>query len=107
MTVATYRATPIHITEYNRRHDWTHQLIRLIKARRLYMQPVCRYTRESAIIEHDDRVRMVRETLEGKEGVVRLHHDVGFLVVREDGVSLDQLFGKAVVEPFEDVGAET
>lgn len=38
----------------------THELISLVKSRCLNMQPICRYPRQCAIVQDNDRVSVVR-----------------------------------------------
>lgn len=41
-------------------HASAHELVRLIKRGRLYVQPIGCYPRQRTIIEHDDRIGVVR-----------------------------------------------
>lgn len=61
---------------------------------------------ESGVVEDHDGVCVLCEALQREQGVVGLHDDVaGFVLVWEHGVGLDDLFGKAIVEALEQVGA--
>ena len=71
------------------------------------MQPIARYPRQRTIVEHDDRIGVVRQSFQREEGVVRLHDDVALLCVGEDGIRLDELLGELVVQPLEYERAKT
>lgn len=71
------------------------------------MQTIRVDARQRAIIEHDDRVGVVREPLERQERVVRLHDHVALLRVRKDRVGLDQLLRELVVQPLEQERAQS
>ena len=61
---------------------------------------------ERGVVEDDDGVGVEREALQRQQRVVRLHHHVAaVLLVGEDRVGLDELFGEAVVEALEEEGA--
>ena len=85
----------------------THELVHLQHVGRLHVQPIGQDPRQRRIVEHDDRVGVVRQPLEREQRVVRLHDDVAGLRVREDGIGRDQLLRKAVVEPLEQVRPES
>jgi hypothetical protein len=81
-------------------------LVGLLERRLLDVHPVAGDAPQRAVVEHDDRVGVLREPAHGQHAVVRLHDDIaGELRVREDGVRLDQLLGKAVVEALEQEAA--
>ena len=79
----------------------TYELIRLIETRSLYMQPVGRDASEGAVVEDNDRIRVICETFEGEKGIIRLYDDVSLLRIGEDGVRLYELLGELVVESLE------
>ena len=62
---------------------------------------------EGFVVEDDDRVGVVGETLEGEERVVGLDDDVGSSGIGKDGISLNEFFRIAIVETFEDERTET
>ena len=71
------------------------------------MQTIGIDARERAVIEHDDRVGVVREALEREERVVRLHDHVALLRVGEHRVCLHQLLRELVVQPLEHERAQS
>lgn len=62
---------------------------------------------EGFVVEDDDRVGVVGESLEGEERVVGLDDDVGSGGIGKDGISLDEFLGVAIVESFEDIGSQS
>jgi hypothetical protein len=86
---------------------YAHELICLIERGGLYVQPIARYPRQRPIVEHDDRIGVVRQSFQREEGIVRLHDDVALLCVGKDGIRLDELLGELVVQPLEYERAET
>lgn len=57
-------------------HDGTDKLIGLLERRCLDVQSVCSNTREGAIVEDDDTVGMLSESLHGQQRVVWLDNDI-------------------------------
>ena len=91
-------------------HDFennTHELIGLVKRGPLQVQTIRVDARQRAIVEHDDRVGVIREPLERQQRVVRLHDHVALLRVREDRVGLHQLLRELVVQPLEQERAQS
>jgi len=92
-----------------RRHDGRHKLVDLRERRRVQPQPVSRDPVQRSVVEDDDAIGALGQSLERQERVVRLHHyvadaDVGNevaarLLVREDAVSLDQLLRIPRIKP--------
>lgn len=76
----------------------SHQLVGLIKRRRLNMQPVGGYTCQSTIVQHHDRVCMIGKPFQRQEGVVWLNNYVAFLCVRKHGVRLYQFLRELVIQ---------
>ena len=63
---------------------------------------------EGGVVEHHHTVRVEREAFHGQEGVVGLDHDVRLIVpVRENGVGLDELLRKVVVQLLEEERTHT
>lgn len=87
-------------------HDRRNELVLLAIARIGAVQPIRRDPSQRSIIERNDRVRLLYESLDGQHGIVGLHDYVGGLfVVREDRVSLDDLLGEMLLETLEQEGA--
>ena len=78
-----------------------HELIRLIKRGRLYVQPISRDPRQRPIVEHNDRIGMVRQPFKRQQRIIRLHDDVALLRIGKDRIRLNKLLGKLVVQPLE------
>ena len=97
--------------EQHQRHPrsrcYAYELIRLVERGRLYVQPIARYPRQRAIVEHDDRIGMVRQSFKREEGVVRLYDDVTLLCVGKDRICLNELLRELVVQPLEHKRAKT
>lgn len=106
-TQRTPRTPPPETGGEGARRGRTHELIGLIERRRLQVQTIRVDARQRAIVEHDNRVGVVREPLECQERVVRLHDHVALLRVREDRVGLDQLLRELVVQPLEQERAQS
>ena len=85
----------------------THELIRLVKRRHLQVQAVCVDACQRTIVEHDDGVGVVRESLERQQRVVRLHHYIAFLRVWKNRVGLHELLWELVVQPLQQEGAKS
>jgi hypothetical protein len=103
MTVDTLDAVR---KSYPHGNNCTHELIRLVKRGRLQVQAVSVDACQCTIVEHDNGVGVVRESLERQQCVVRLHHHIAFLRVGKDRVGLHQFLWKFVVQSFQQEGAE-
>jgi len=90
------------------RHDGGYQCVDLSKWRVLNMQPVCRYPVECCIVQHNNTVCTLCQSLQGQQRVIWLHHHItDFILVREHTVSLYQLLWEAVCKFLQDVGPHT
>jgi hypothetical protein len=91
---------------YPHRNSGTDELIRLVKRRRLQVQAVRVDACQCTIVEHDNGIGVVRESLERQQCVVRLHHHIAFLRVRKNRVGLHQLLREFVVQSLQQEGAK-
>lgn len=82
----------------------THELVRLSERRFLNFETIEADPTQRLIVEHDDRVGMVRQSFESEETVVRLYDNVSVGRIGKDGVGLNELLGITIVETFEEVG---
>ena len=91
-------------------HDGADKLVGLAKGGFLDVQCVGCDAGEGAIVKDNDAVGVLGQSAQGEQGVVGLHDDVAGVLalrVREDRVGLDQLLREAVIEAFEQEGAES
>ena len=98
------------ITECSSRggHDGGDELVRLLEGRLLDLQPIGCNARKCTIVENDDRVSILSESAHCEEAVVRIHnHVVAALRIWENGVCLDEFFGKTVIHALEDVASKS
>jgi hypothetical protein len=78
------------------REERTNKLIRLRHIRRPNLQPILAQILQRLIIQHNDTIRILSQALKRQHAVVRLNDDVGVCRIGEDGVGLDEFFGKDV-----------
>lgn len=91
-------------------HDGADETVGLLERGFLDVECICCNPAQGAIVEDDHRIRVLRKSAERKKRVVRLHYHVSCVFangVWEDGVSLYELFGEAIIEAFEEEGAES
>ena len=88
-------------------HDGCHELVGLREGGFLDVQAVLGDVGEGFVVEDDDAVGVLREAAHAEEGVVWVDdHPAAATVFGEDGVGLDEAFGVAVGEFFEEERAE-
>lgn len=71
------------------------------------MQPISRNMRQRPIIQHHNRIRILRQPPHRKDTVVRVHHHITRVRrIREHGIRLDNLLGEPIVEPLQEEAAQ-
>lgn len=75
MTVATYDGQD-PLLHGSCRRGWSYQLVRLLEGWLLNMQPISSNVRQSSIVEHDNRVGVLRQPSQGENTVVGMDDDI-------------------------------